>query len=160
MKKILFLLLSLALCLSLTSCGSKNREMPEATNSTDELSSGIIVEQKFTNKTENINEIAIVFSRLYYLEDDCHIDIELLDNSNVLASLTINADDIEGNHRTYLIPNEPIKGYKGKELELRISTDSTAGTGLSLMYCENNKESFMFGNNKINGTICFSITGE
>lgn len=160
MKKILFLLLSLALCLTLTSCGSKDREMPEATNSTEELTSNLIIEQKFVNKTENIKEIAIVFSRLYFLEDDCNIKIDLLDNSKVLASLTINADDIEGDHRTYIVPNNPIKGYKGKELELRISTDSTAGTGLSLMYSDNSNESFMIGNDKVEGSICFSITGE
>ena len=139
---------------------SGNREMPEADGQTAEILSGVIIEQKFTNITEDINEIAIVFNRLYSLEEKTNIVIELRDGGSVLASSVLNADDIEGSHRTYIKPDSTISGYVGKELELRIYTDSTAGTGLSLMTNSGENSSFTYGDQKIDGTICFSITGK
>lgn len=139
---------------------SGNKEMPEADGQTQELLSGIVIEQKFTNITEDIQEIAVVFNRLYFLEENTNVVIEIVDGSNVLAQSVLNADDIEGNHRTYVKPSKPISGYVGKELELRIYTDSTAGTGLSLMTNSSADSSYVYGDQKINGSICFSITGK
>lgn len=138
-----------------------NREMPDADSQTGEILSGIVVRQDFNNITDNINEIAIVFSRDYYLEENTNIIIELLNDSEVLIHSELNADDIEGNHRTYLKPASPISGLVGKDLTLKISTDSTAGTGLSIM-CNNsdNSSKYTYGDNVVNGTLCFSITGE
>lgn len=137
-----------------------NREMPKATSETDEITNLIIVEQKFINVTEDINEIAIVFSRHYDLGEDVDMIIELLDDNKVLASKSINCDDIQGNHRTYINPDKIISGYFGKELTLKIYTESSAGTGLSIMMNEEEDSSFMFGNKSIKGSLCFSITGK
>lgn len=138
-----------------------NREMPDATSETEEIVNGIIVEQKFKNITEDIQEIAIVFSRHYDLGENVEMVIELADGSNILASSNINCDDIQGSHRTYVKPKNIISGYVGKELTLRIYTKSTAGTGLSIMMNADEKNStFVFGNNTIKGTLCFSITGK
>lgn len=138
-----------------------NREMPDATSETEEITSEIIVEQKFKNMTEDVQELAVVFSRHYTLDERADMVIELLDGNNVLASTRINCDDIQGSHRTYVRPENVISGYVGKELILRVYTKSTAGTGLALMMSSNDRNSsFTFGNNVIKGTICFSITGK
>lgn len=137
-----------------------NREMPEATSETEEITSGIVVEQKFRNITEDINEIAVVFSRHYDLAENVDMVIELLDGNNALASESINCDDIQGNHRTYIKPTSLISGYVGKELTLRVYTKSTAGTGLAIMMNTDENTSFTFGNDSVKGTLCFSITGK
>lgn len=138
-----------------------NREMPEATSETDEITNGVIVEQKFTNTTEDIKELAIVFSRHYDLGENVDMIIELLDGSNILTSTSINCDDIEAEHRTYVKPNKTISGFVGKELTLKIYTSSSAGTGLALkMNSDDKNSSFVFGNETVKGTLCFSITGK
>ena len=139
-----------------------NREMPEATAQTEEIIHGVVIEQSFTNITEDISEIAVVFSRSYYLEEEVNIVIELLDSdNNVLISEKYNADDIKENHRTYLKPANSINGYVGKQLTLRIYTESSAGTGLYVMYSDkDSKSSFLYGNEEIKGTICFSVVGK
>ena len=138
-----------------------NREMPDATSETEEIKNGIIVEQKFNNYTEDIEEIAIVFSRHYDLGENVDMIIELLDGSNILTSASINCDDIEAEHRTYVKPNKTISGFVGKELTLKIYTKSSAGTGLALKMNSNDKNSsFVFGNETVKGTLCFSITGK
>lgn len=138
-----------------------NRKMPTANSQSDHITSETVVQQTFVNRTEDISEVAIVFNRLYELGEDVYMVIELLDGNNVLASEKIVSDSIEGSHRTYLKPTNPISGYVGKELTLKIYTTSTAGTGLSLMIDTNDKSSsFLFGNQTVNGTICFSVTGK
>ena len=138
-----------------------NREMPEANGSTDEITQGIVIDQSFENITEDIKEIAVVFNRLYYLDENCDVNIELLDGEQVLVSKTYDADSIEGSHRTYLYPNEPLSGLVGKQLTLRIYSPTTWGTGLSVMVQNDASNStYTFGNKTKKGTICFSITGK
>ena len=137
-----------------------NREMPEANEQTQEIMTDIIVEQQFKNYTEDIEEVALVFSRAYDLGEHVDMVIELLNGDEVLASESIDADSIQANHRTYLKPASTLSGLVGKELTLRVYTKSTAGTGLSLMINTDEDSSFMFGNQTIKGTICFSITGK
>lgn len=140
-----------------------NREMPVATSETEEIMGDIIIEQKFKNTTEDIREIAVVFSRHYDIGEEgdwINIYIELLDGSNVLASTSIKCDDIKGDHRTFIKPSSPIHGYVGKELSLKIYTNSPGGTGLSIMINDSKNMSFMFGGKQMIGTMCFSITGK
>lgn len=137
-----------------------NREMPDANNQTEEILSGIVIEENFKNYTEDINEIAVVFSRAYDLGEHTDIVIELLNGVDILASESIDADSIEANHRTYLRPSSVLSGLVGKELTLKIYTTSTAGTGLSLMINTDEDSSFTYGNKTLKGTICFSVTGK
>lgn len=140
----------------------KNREMPTATGITDELVKNIVVEQEFVNTTENINEIAVVFSRIYYLDeaDANHtLAIELLDGNKVLANTVIKTNDIPDQHRVYLYPDVPISGLVGKKLKLKIYDNSKCDTGVALMINSEENESYNFGNSKKDGTICFSVIG-
>ena len=141
-----------------------NREMPTATDVTDELTKGLVVKQNFVNTTENIKEIALVFSRLYYLDEDDNdvpINIELLCGNDVLASTSIVSNDIPDQHRVYLNIDNPINGYVGKKLTLKIYETYGSDTGVALLISNEIKnESLSFGNRKMNGSICFSVIGE
>ena len=142
---------------------AENMEMIEANITTSELTKGIVVEQKFINKTENIKEVAVVFSRIYYLDGkdaNTEITIELCDGKEVLCNQTILANDIPDQHRVYVNPINSISGKKGKELTLKIYENSGCDTGVSLMANSDAKTSYSFGNKKNNGSICFSIVGE
>lgn len=136
-----------------------DRKMPEATTSTDEIKSGIVIEEKFNNITDNISEIAIVFSRLYE-QEDCSIIIELLNGNDLLTREVVYALDIPGDHRTYVKPASQISGYVGKELTLRIYSDTSAGTGLAVMVDGDDNSMYTMGGNTKKGTLCFSITGK
>ena len=131
--------------------------MPEANAITDEVKKNTIVEQKFKYSPDTISEVAIVFTRKYYLED-VKIKIELLDGNKVLASNSYKVAELEDQHRTYLKPDKKITGVAGKELTLRIIPESKIDTGMAIMMQENKKSSFKFGNKEIQGTLCFSIS--
>lgn len=147
-----------------TKTDSTNREMPEADGITDELTRGLVVSQDFVNTTENINEIAVVFSRIYYLEEkdsNLNVVIELLDGNKTLIKSLIKSNDVPDQHRVYAYADSPISGYVGKKLTLKIYEDANCDTGLVLMRSEKTKKSsYKFGNKKKDGSICFSITGE
>ena len=141
----------------------KNREMPVANATTDELTKGLVVSEEFTNTTENINEIAVVFTRNYLLDEkdaSNTLAIELLDGNKVLASTTVITNDIPDQHRVYVYPTSPIAGMVGKKLTLKVYDNSGCDTGVSLMIDNTYNSSFKFGTSKQDGTICFSITGE
>ncbi len=141
-----------------------DRQMPDADGTTNELTKGLVVKQDFINTTENIKEIAVVFSRMYFLEEDDYevdIAIELLDGSKSLAKQLFVANDIPDQHRVYVTLDTPLSGYVGKELTLKIYEVSKSDTGVMLMKSENYPDStYKFGSKKCNGSICFSISGE
>ena len=145
--------------ISPVSIKSGNREMPEATTSTQEITSGVVIEEKFNNITNNISEIAIVFSKLY-AQEDCSIIIELLNGKELLTREVVYGLDIPGDHRTYVRPSNPISGLVGKELTLKIYSDTSAGTGLAVMVDGNDNSMYTMGGNTFKGTLCFSITGK
>lgn len=131
--------------------------MPEANAITDEIKKNTIVEQDFVYSPDTISEVAIVFTRKYYLEG-VRVTIQLLDGNNVLASHTQNVAGIDDQHRTYLTPDKKITGVSGKTLTLKIYSEDKADTGLAIMMQENKKLSFKFGNKEIQGTLCFSVS--
>lgn len=146
------------------SSSSINREMPTADGITEELAKGVVVEQSFKNTTDNIKEIAVVFSRLYFLDEDdkeVPVKIELLDGNSILAETSVASNDIPDQHRVYISIAEPITGYVGKELTLKVYENIGSDTGVALMRCgDAPNSSYRFGNKKMAGTICFSIIGE
>ena len=140
-----------------------NMEMVAANTITDELTRDIVVEQKFINKTENINEIAVVFTRNYYLQEkdaNTQVVIELCEGNAVLCSESIVANDIPDQHRVYVRPSSPITDKVGKELTLRIYVKEDCDSGVSIMVNDEVNSNYKFGNKKMSGSICFSITGE
>ena len=139
-----------------------NREMPDANGTTEELTKGVVVEQNFINATDSINQIAVVFSRLYFLEekDAQHtLAIEILDGNNVLLNETFISNDIPDQHRVFVDASSSITGLFGKELTLRIYENSNCDTGVALMINSDSDDTFKFDNHKMNGSICFSVSG-
>ena len=138
-------------------------EILVANTTTDELTRGIVVEQTFTNKVENIKEVAVVFTRIYYLEEadaKTHVVIELCEGDKILCSENVVANDIPDQHRVYVRPASPITDKVGKELTLKIYVKEDCDSGVSIMANDEVDAKYNFGNKKFSGSICFSITGE
>ncbi len=138
---------------------SENREMPEANAVTNEITNGLVVEEKFINHTDHIKELAIVFTKLYVL-DNVELSIELLEGNKTLLKKTVNVLQIEDQHRLFIEADAPIEGVLGKELTLRIYPETASDTGVALMMQETDDSLIKFGRMKVRGTICFSLAGE
>ena len=131
--------------------------MPEATGTTDEIKDGAVVEQNFICSVNSISEVGIVFGRDYTISG-VRLTIELLQKGKTVAINSYDVSQIGDQHRTFVTPPEPLTGTKNKEFTIRIYTISDEETGLRLLYNAQNDSSFLFGKNKINGTLCFSVT--
>lgn len=131
--------------------------MPEANAVTDEIKKDTVIEQVFRYTPDEISEVAIVFTRKYYLEG-VSVAIELLDGEKVLARDTYKVEGLEDQHRTYLKPGNKITGVAGKDLTLRIYSDSKKDTGMAIMMQENKQNTFSFSGENIKGTLCFSVS--
>lgn len=131
--------------------------MPEATGTTNEIKSGIIVEQDFVCTSDSISKLGIVFTRLAYKEG-FDIVLELLEGNDVIASTTVKVAAVEDQHRTYIEPASKLNGMKGKTLTVKIYSAEKVDTGLVIMMNKDADTSFRFGGKSVKGTLCFSIT--
>ena len=133
-------------------------KMPEATGVTNEITRHLVVEQKFVNKKDSISELAVVFNKFEEFEkkENVKLTISLLCDDEILAEETYNNCDIEDQHRVFIKLNQNYSDMSGKELTLLIEGKDN-DTGMYLMMQENKDSAFMFGNLKINGTICFTL---
>ena len=141
-----------------------SNSIPEANSVTNEITANMIVEQEFKCNLDSFNKLEIVFNKEYeYDEDDEDVPyllIEVLDENDVLLAKNVEVRDIPNQHRLHVKVSKSINDLNNKKLILRITNNSKYNTGCALMYQENNKTSFMFGDKKINGTICFALVNE
>ena len=141
-----------------------NNIIPEANAVTNEISGNMFVEQEFKCELKSFNKLEVVFNKYYEYDDDDtdspSLKIELFNGNDLLMSKTIDVREIPNQHRLYVEASNSIDGLKNKELTLKITNDFDNDTGCALMYQENKKTSFKFGDNKINGTICFALVNE
>lgn len=137
---------------------SEDRKMPDANAITQEITGDISVEQDFINTTDNITQLAVVFTRLY--DADAVVVIELDDGGSVLLQKAVKCSDVKDQHRMFVETEEPLKDVVNKELTLRIYSQNASDTGLALMMQANDDSTFRFGNTEMKGTICFSISGK
>ena len=131
--------------------------MPEATNTTNEIKSGIVVEQDFVCTSDSVSKLGIVFTRLAYKEG-INVVLELLDGNSTLASTTVKVAAIEDQHRTYIEPSAKLNGMKDRTLTIRIYPVEKEDTGLVIMMNKDADTSFRFGDKTVKGTLCFSVT--
>ncbi|MCR4633425.1 MAG: hypothetical protein K5648_04805 [Erysipelotrichaceae bacterium] len=131
--------------------------MTEATNTTNEIKKGIVVEQDFINSTDSISKVGIVFTRFAYREG-IRVAMELLEGEKVLAATTLDTAKFEDQHRTYIEPAARLSGMKNKKLTIRIYPVDKEDTGLMIMMNKDADVSFRFGNKTIKGTLCFSVS--
>ena len=139
--------------------------MPEADGCTSEIFRDTTISQTFTCTVDGISDIAVVFTRLYYLDDveDAelpYISISLMCEDETLMSTMVRIDKIEEQHRTFLESSEPISGLKGKELTLVIHNESYTNTGLALMSNTENMGQFEYNGMKVIGTLCFVVNSK
>jgi len=131
--------------------------MPTATETTNEIKRGVVVEQEYINTTDTISDLGIVFNRIAYV-DGINLMLELWDGNTLLASNKVSTANIEDQHRTFIEPASVLTNMKNKKLKLKIYSDKKEDTGVVIMMDKNANASFSFGNKTINGTLCFSVT--
>lgn len=139
---------------------NKGVEMPAADAVSGELIDGVIYEQRFINRLDEIDTIAIV-GHTYWRENSGKLTIELIDEDRVLVHQEMNVADVPEQHRIFLDIKKPILDLKDQTLVIRIFTNSKEGEGIALMSCTNNNNGDLFINGeKANGNICFATTGK
>lgn len=138
--------------------------IPEANAVTNEITANMVVKQEFKCSLDSFNKLEIVFNKYYEYDDDDTdspmLTIELYNGNDLLMNKIIDVREIPNQHRLHIETSKNIGGLKNKELTLKITNDFDNDTGCTLMYQENKKTSFKFGDNKINGTICFALVNE
>ena len=133
----------------------------EADSVTPEITRGVTLTQDFTNTVDNIDQIAIVFTKLYR-EGKGLLTVDLLDGENLLYRKMLDVGKIPEQHRVYLEPENSIRGCRDKVLTIKIYSNSRINEGASVMM---NKAAapegykIRVGNETISGSICFSISG-
>ena len=133
-------------------------EMIEANDVSDEITKGTVVSQTFKCTEDSVGKVALVFNKLYSLENT-YITVELLDGNNTILKQDINVADIPDQHRVYA-KGSAVSGLKGKELTLKIYPASDSDTGVALMINNSVRSTFSFGSKKMTGSICFSVSGD
>ncbi|MBR4469709.1 MAG: ABC transporter permease [Erysipelotrichaceae bacterium] len=136
-----------------------NIEMPDADSVTPEIIRGVVAEQEFVNTVDNIDQIAIVFTKLYR-DGKGLLSIDLLEGENLLYRHVFDVEKIPEQHRVFIDLNG-MSGMKGKTLKFRIYSNSKYYEGVSIMMrkADPSGSSIKVGNETIDGTMCFSVTG-
>ena len=133
----------------------------DADSVTPEITRGVTITQEFTNTVDNIDNIAIVFTKLYR-EGKGLLTVDLLDGNSLLYRKVFNVDEIPEQHRVFLRPEQSLKNLKDKTLTLKIYSNSKMNEGVSVMM---NKASapegsrIKVGGETIDGSICFAVSG-
>ena len=136
-----------------------NIEMPEADSATTEIISGTIVVQPFVNRVEDIDELSVSFAKLYKNVQG-KVTVCLYNDEEVLMKKTVDLSKMDEKGTVTLTPEEPITGLKGHMLAIRIAASSKTDEGAVALVSKGTPGSrFMFDNEMIEGTLCFSLTG-
>ena len=139
-----------------------NIEIVDADSVTPELSRGIVVTQDFKNTVDNVEQIALVFTK-FYRGGQGLLTIDLYDGNTLLYRKVLDVDkDIPEQHRVFIHPEQPLKDLKDKILTIKVYSNSKNNEGVSLMMNGQKGPEGSFvrvGNQTIPGTICFSVSG-
>ena len=130
--------------------------LPEATGTSSEIVKNTYIQQTFTCSIDEIENIAIVFIRLYPV-DDLDIVVELLDGNTSLVKQSIAVDKISSQHRTFITPTNKLTGLKDKNLTLKIYPSKASDTGLAIMVNKDIKTTYQYGIKSVNGSLCFAL---
>ena len=131
-------------------------EMPAATGGSDTIDRKVTIEQSFVCTSDTITQIGIVFYKNEQIEN-VNVVVELLDGNKTLMQGIYPAENIESEHRTFLVANETLSGLKNKKLTLKFYSFDGQDTGLGLMVCESMNCSYKYNGSSRKGSICFAI---
>lgn len=142
-----------------------NTDMPMATSGTVELVIGATVEQTFIAEIQRMKQISIKWGTYGHKNaGTAVVEVYNLNNHSLLMSQTVDVAKIIEGAVTVLSADQPIEGLFGVPLMIRItSPDSETGSAVSpMMSLERLKDDYKLSlnGNPINGTLCFSVTGE
>lgn len=140
-----------------------NLELPAADSGTVELSSGSVVEQRFTTEIQRLERIDIQWGT-YYRPNAGIVLAELVDlrSGAVLLSQSFDAAGIQEGGLTTLTAETPIEGLYQVPLLLRLTADSQPGSAASpLMNTQGQEEGWELSLNgaPTAGTLCFALSG-
>lgn len=140
-----------------------NLELPAADSGTVELSSGSVVEQRFTTEIQRLERIDIQWGT-YYRPNAGIVLAELVDlrSGAVLLSQSFDAAEIQEGGLTTLTAETPIEGLYQVPLLLRLTADSQPGSAASpLMNTQGQEEGWELSLNgaPTAGTLCFALSG-
>ncbi len=133
----------------------------DADSVTPEITRGVTVSQDFKNTVDNIDQIAIVFTKLYR-EGKGLLTVDLMDGNDLLYRKIFDVDKIPEQHRVYLEPENPIRGYKDKTLTIKMYSNSRINQGVSVMMNKTAAPAdsrIRVGSQMLDGSICFSVSG-
>ena len=140
-----------------------NLELPAADSGTVELSSGSVVEQRFTTEIQRLERIDIQWGT-YYRPNAGIVLAELVDlrSGAVLLSQSFDAAGIQEGGLTTLTAETPNGGLYQVPLLLRLTADSQPGSAASpLMNTQGQEEGWELSLNgaPTAGTLCFALSG-
>ena len=133
----------------------------EADSVTPEIVRGVVVSQSFVNTVDNIEQVSLVFTKMYR-EGKGLLSIDLLDGEELLYRKVVDVDQIPEQHRVYLEPEKPIRGLKGKTLTIKIYSSAKANEGVSAMMnktIQSEGSRICIGDEVLEGSLCFSLSG-
>ncbi|MBQ6334386.1 MAG: ABC transporter permease [Erysipelotrichaceae bacterium] len=133
----------------------------EADSVTPEIVRGLNVSQSFLNTVDNIEQVSLIFTKLYR-DGKGLLTIDLLDGDDLLYRKILDVEKIPEQHRVYLEPENPIRGLKGKTLTISIYSNSKVNEGVSAMMNKSispDGSKIMIGNEVMEGSLCFSLSG-
>ena len=138
-----------------------NIAMLDADSISPEVIRGVTISQDFTNTVDNIEQIALVFTKLYR-DGNGLLTVDLYHGENLLYRKVFDISAITEQHRVYLEPQYPIKGLKDEVLTIKVYSNAKTDSGVSLMMnkADASKGSFVHaGDKKLEGSLCFSVSG-
>lgn len=138
-----------------------NIEVLEADAVTPEIVRGVTIRQDFVNTVDNIEQIALIFTKLYR-EGQGLLTVDLLNGNELIYRKVFDVDAIPEQHRVFLEPENPIRGLRGETLTLEVYSNSRVNNGASLMMNRSAAPEgsvVSVGKEKIDGSICFSVSG-
>jgi len=133
----------------------------EADSVTPEITRGVTVTQEFVNTVDNVDQIALVFTKLYR-DGKGLLTVDLLDGNTLLYRKIFDVEKIPEQHRVYLEPENPIRGLKDKKLTIKIYSNSRYNEGVSAMMNKMQApegSSIHVGKENLVGSLCFSVNG-
>lgn len=133
--------------------------IPEATGTSSEIIKNSYIQQTFTCSVDEVENIAIVFYRLYQA-DGVDVVIELLDGNTSLVKQSIAVDKVKSQHRSYVTPASKLTGLKGKNLTLKVYPSKASDTGLAIMVNKDVRTTYQYGIKSVNGSLCFALNNK
>jgi hypothetical protein len=130
-----------------------NIEILEADSVTPEITRGVIVSQSFRNTVDNIEQISLVFTKLYR-EGKGLLTVDLLDGDELLYRTILDVAQIPEQHRVNLEPEYPLRGHMDKTLTIKVYSNSKLSEEAPLMMNKENAPEgsrIKVGNEEIDG---------